>query len=89
MFVLGQHLHALFLERVAIRFAEDLFVVALQVAQHLNFSARDDAHIDIGARAQIVVNTALNGFRDQFDRLFARHVFFVTIFDDGHSCERA
>mgnify|MGYP007086427536 CR=1 FL=1 len=82
--VLLEDVDAILSVLVALGLGVHLLVVGLEVALVVDLAALDDAHIDVGARTQVVVHTCLDRLHDQGLRLLLRHVLTVLGLHDGH-----
>ena len=87
MSVLIQHLHTLLLKLVTLWFFIDLAVVMFKIAEVLNFALLYETDINIRARTQIVVDTALNCCDDYFDCFFLAQILFILRLHDSHCCK--
>ena len=67
----------------------DTFVRRLVVAQHVCPGLGDNAHVDVGPRAEIVEDTSLDGGGHDGDTLLASHVGPPARLKDSHSGERS
>lgn len=84
-----EDLHAISTELVTIWLRKHLVVVALDGALVLDLALLDNADVDVGTRAQIVVNTSLDRHHDESFSLLLIHTFTIVTLHDGHSSERA
>jgi len=73
---------------VAVRLGKHLEVVSLEVALVVDLTLFDEAHIDVGARAEIVVDTSLDSLDYESLGLILRHTLPVTSLKHGHSRKR-
>ena len=89
MAVFFEHLDAIRSVLVAIWLLVDLEIVSLVVALVLHLLVLDDAHVDVGSRAEIVVDTSLDRLDHKFLRLVLSHALSVVIFEDCHGGQGA
>jgi len=68
---------------------EHLEVVVFEVPQHLVLALGDDADVDVGAGAQVVIDARLDGRDHELDGVLARHVLLVVRLEDSHGREGA
>jgi hypothetical protein len=85
--VFFEYLHTFLVELVTFGLLVDLSVLTLEVALKINLSFSDKADINIGSRAEIVVDTTLNCGNNNSNSFFFSEIFFVLSFHNTHSCK--
>ena len=84
MAVFFEHLDAIRSVLVALWLLVDLEIVSLVVALVLHLLVLDDAHVDVGSRAEIVVDTSLDRPDHKILRLVLSHALPIAILEDSH-----
>lgn len=85
--VLLKDLHTVGSVLITIGLGINLGIVALEVPLVVDLALLDEADINVGARAQIVVHSSLDRLDNEGLSLLLRHILPVIRLKNGHSSE--